>query len=129
MSTLDLSVADSETSAASHVQKTTIMPLTPHSLIVRWLFLCSEEPSGSASMLPTLFPHLIDQHAGRHGQAGSGGEVTGDHDPHAGLREGQLVGVGREQLVHHQYRWLTVEVCWRWRRTTNQVFHSKASRH
>ena len=39
--------------------------------------------------------------------------MTGDHDPHACLRERQLVGVRRQQLVHHQHRRLTVEVSWR----------------
>lgn len=54
--------------------------------------------------------YLVDQHARSHGEAGPGGEMTGDHDPHAGLRERQLVGVCRQQLIYHQHRWLTVEV-------------------
>lgn len=54
--------------------------------------------------------YLIDKHARSHGEAGPGGEMTRDHDPHASLREGQLVGVRRQQLIHHQHRRLTVEV-------------------
>lgn len=53
---------------------------------------------------------LVDEHAGGHGEASSWGEVAGDHDPHAGLGEGQLVGVRGQQLVHHQDRRLAVEV-------------------
>lgn len=47
--------------------------------------------------------HLIDQHPRGHGEAGSWGKVTGDHDPHAGLRERQLVRVRKEQLIDHQH--------------------------
>lgn len=54
--------------------------------------------------------YLIDQHPRGHGEPGSRGEMTGDHDPHAGLRERQLVGVGRQQLIHHQHRRRAVEV-------------------
>lgn len=64
-------------------------------------------------MCSLVLMYLIDKHARSHGEAGSGGEMTGDHDPHAGLGERQLVGVRRQQLVHHQHRWLTVEVSWR----------------
>ena len=54
--------------------------------------------------------YLVDEHARGHGEAGPGGEVTGDHDPHASLRERQLVGVRTQQLIHHQHRRGTVEV-------------------
>lgn len=54
--------------------------------------------------------YLINEHARGHGEARSWGEVTRDHDPHASLGEGQLVGVRRQQLIHHQYRRLIVEV-------------------
>lgn len=57
--------------------------------------------------------HLIDEHAGGHREAGPGGEMTGDHDPHAGLRERQLVGVCGQQLVDHQHRRGAVEVSWK----------------
>ena len=57
--------------------------------------------------------HLSDEHTGGHGETGARGEVAGDHDAHAGLGEGQLVGVGRQQLVHHQHRGLPVEVSWK----------------
>lgn len=54
--------------------------------------------------------YLINEHARGHGEARPWGEVTGDHDPHASLGEGQLVGVRGQQLIHHQDRRLTVEV-------------------
>lgn len=45
--------------------------------------------------------YLADEHASRHGESGAGREVGRDHDPQAGLREGQLVRVEDEELVHH----------------------------
>lgn len=45
--------------------------------------------------------YLTDEHASRHGEPGAGGEVGGDHDAQAGLREGQFVGVEDEKLIHH----------------------------
>lgn len=49
-------------------------------------------------------PYLTDDHASCHGQPGPGGEVRRDHDAHAGLWEGQLVGVEDEKLIHHHNR-------------------------
>lgn len=67
--------------------------------------------------------YLGDEHPGGHGETGSRGEVTCDHDSHTGLGEGQLVGVGTEQLVHHQHRWFPVVVgC----RTHTNAFRSTA---
>lgn len=57
-----------------------------------------------------MYMYLIDKHARGHGEAGPRGEMTGDHDPHASLRERQLVGVCRQQLIYHQHRRRTVEV-------------------
>lgn len=48
-----------------------------------------------------LINYLTDDHAPCHGEPGAGREVWGDHDAQAGLREGQLVGVVDEKLVHH----------------------------
>lgn len=51
--------------------------------------------------------YLADEHPSCHGEPGAGGEVRRDHDPQAGLGEGQLVGVEDEELVHHDGRgWL-----------------------
>lgn len=50
---------------------------------------------------PISIQYLTDEHASRHGEPGAGGEVRSDHDAQAGLREGQLVGVEDEELVHH----------------------------
>lgn len=55
-------------------------------------------------------PYLHDEHARGHGEPRAGGKVAGDHEAHAGLREGQLVGVGRQELIHHQHGGPTVEV-------------------
>jgi len=71
--------------------------------------------------------YLVDQHARGHGEARPGGEVTGDHDPHAGLAEGHLVGVRTQQLVHHQHRRLRVEVDWR--ETTHTHTHNHTTTH
>lgn len=56
--------------------------------------------------------YLTDEHASCHGEPGAGGEVWGDHDAQASLREGQLVGVEDEELVHHDdwRRLLTVSL-------------------
>lgn len=54
--------------------------------------------------------YLSDEHPRGHGETGSRGEVTRDHDSHTGLGEGQLVGVGTKQLVHHQHRGFPVVV-------------------
>lgn len=48
--------------------------------------------------------YLADEHPSCHGEPGPGGEVRRDHDPQAGLGEGQLVGVEDEELVHHDGR-------------------------
>lgn len=58
--------------------------------------------------------YLTDEHASCHGEPGAGREVRGDHDAQAGLREGQLVGVEDEELVHHDDRGslLTVGLAW-----------------
>ena len=45
--------------------------------------------------------YLADEHTSRHGEPGARGEVWGDHNTQAGLREGQFVGVEDEKLVHH----------------------------
>lgn len=64
--------------------------------------------------------YLGNEHPRGHGETGSWGEMTCDHDPHSSLREGQLVGVGAQQLVHHQHRWFPVVVSW-WTRRSNHV--------
>lgn len=57
-----------------------------------------------SSVSGQCFPrYLIDQHATGHGEPGLGGKVAGDHDSKASLREGKLVWVGRQQLVHHDH--------------------------
>lgn len=63
-------------------------------------------------MCDVCVKYLTDEHASRHGQPGAGGEVGGDHDAQAGLREGQFVGVEDEELVHHDdwRRLLTVSL-------------------
>lgn len=73
-------------------------------------FVTSGSMSGTNPESDLIATYLIDKHAWRHGETGPRREVTGDHDPHSGLREGQLVGVGRQQLIHHQHWRLTVEV-------------------
>lgn len=58
--------------------------------------------------------YLTDEHASCHGEPGAGGEMWGDHDAQASLREGQFVGVEDEKLIHHD-DWrslLTVTLAW-----------------
>lgn len=64
--------------------------------------------------------YLGDEHPRGHGETGSRGEMACDHDPHPSLREGQLVGVGAQQLVHHQHRWFSVVVPW-WTHQPNHL--------
>lgn len=64
--------------------------------------------------------YLGDEHPRGHGETGSRGEMTRDHDPHPSLGEGQLVGVGAQQLVHHQHRWFPVVVSW-WTRQSHHL--------
>lgn len=69
--------------------------------------------------------YLGDEHPRGHGETGSRGEVTRDHDPHSGLREGQLVGIGTKQLIHHQHRWFPVVVsCWTHKSDHVNIFFS-----
>lgn len=48
--------------------------------------------------------YLTDEHPSCHGEPGARGEVGGDHDPQAGLRERQLVGAEDEEFIHHDDR-------------------------
>lgn len=56
--------------------------------------------------------YLTDDDAPCHGEPGAGGEVGGDHNTQASLREGQLVGVEDEKLIHHDdwRRFLTMSL-------------------
>lgn len=76
---------------------------------------------------PAHIGYLADQHPSRHGEPGAGGEVRRDHDPQAGLGEGQLVGVADEELVHHDGwgRLLAVDLAWRRVRLQSSVFSRK----
>lgn len=72
------------------------------------------DDQGVEPALPDHLRYLADQHPSRHGESGAGGEVWRDHDPQAGLGEGQLVGVEDEELVHHDggRRFLAVGLTW-----------------
>lgn len=67
-----------------------------------------------------LIRYLANQHPSCHGEPGAGGEVWRDHDPQAGLREGQLVGVEDEELVHHHRRGRLLAVGLAWQRVRVQ---------
>lgn len=81
-----------------------------------WISLCLWKRPGKNLLLPSSermccdkvppvsTQYLTDEHASCHGEPGAGGEVWSDHDAQAGLREGQLVGVEDEELVHHDDR-------------------------
>lgn len=56
------------------------------------------------TMPPVCVNYLADEHASCHGEPGARGEVGGDHNTQAGLREGQFVGVEDEKLIHHDGR-------------------------
>jgi CxxC motif-containing protein len=47
--------------------------------------------------------YLIDDHASCHAEACVGGEMWGDQEMEACLREAQLVRVQTHQLIHHHY--------------------------
>lgn len=79
----------------------------------RWCFevrisLCLCEESGTLLWCSetTVYnvlcmKYLTDEHASRHGEPSAGGEVGGDHDAQASLREGKLVRVEDEEFIYH----------------------------